>query len=170
MKACIDRKGQVWSFDFIASVTIFFMVLMVLFFVWEYTTLQNNDQIVFNDMESTALDTIDTMIRVRGFPEQWDSSNVEVLGLASEENVLNESKLLEFVSMDYYNSRRVLGILGYGFYFQVLNLNDTQAYSGSTALLTGADPLASSATAIVPVERYVLFDHKVAKVRFTLWY
>lgn len=170
MKAWINRRGQVWSFDFIASVTIFFVVLIVLFFVWEYTTMQNNDQILFNDMESKALDTIDTMIRVRGFPDDWDSSNVEVLGLASEENILNESKLLEFVGMDYYNSRRVLGILGYDFYFQVLNLNDTQAYSGPIPLLTGVDPLTSNAVTIVPVERYVLFDHRVAKLRFTLWY
>ena len=60
------RRGQVWSFDFMASVTIFFLILVVLFFVWEYTAFQNTDQMIFNDMENRALRTVDTIIRVRG--------------------------------------------------------------------------------------------------------
>ncbi len=163
-------SGQAWSFDFMASVIIFFLILMVLFFVWEYTSFQNTDQMVFNDMESKALNTVDTIIRVKGFPEDWNESSVEVIGLASEENVLNESKILMFVNMDYGEVRRLLGVSGYNFFFQLLHLNDTQAYSNGTALVTGLDPTGlSNTTAVVPVDRYILFDHRVAKLRFILW-
>jgi hypothetical protein len=162
------RRAQAWSFDFMASVTIFFLILVVLFFVWEYTAFQNTDQMVFNDMEDRALITVDTIIRVKGFPEDWNDSNVEVLGLASEENVLNESKILMLVDMDYQTAKRLLGIYDYNFYFQLVHLNDSQAYANGTALVTGLDPTPNS-TAVVPVERYILFDHKVAKLRFMLW-
>ena len=165
-----DLQGQAWSFDFLASVTIFFMVLIVLFFAWEYSVVQNTDQMIFNDMESRTLNTVDTMIRIKGFPEHWNETTVEVLGLASEENILNETKIVMLVNMDYDDVRRIMGLYPYQFYFQVLNLNNTQAESGGTALVTGLDPTVyTNSTAVVPVERYILFDHAVAKLRFMLW-
>ena len=106
-------RGQVWSMDFVASVTVFFLVLTVLFFTWEYTTFQNTDQMIFNEMENKALMLSDPLIRTRGLPEYWNDSNVEILGLASEENVLNESKLLILVGMDYGNVKSLLGISSY---------------------------------------------------------
>ncbi len=163
-------KAQVWSFDFMASVLVFFMILAVLFFAWEYTTFQNEDQIIFNDMENSALTLADSIIRTRGFPEYWNESNVQVLGLASEENVLNETKILMFVQMDYDSAKRILGIPAYEFYFQLLRLNGTQARANSTDLLTGLDPTEfQNSTIIVPVERYILFESRVAKLRFMLW-
>jgi hypothetical protein len=170
MSKGFSRQGQAWSFDFLASVTIFFMVLIVLFFAWEYSAVQNTDQIIFNDMESRALNTVDTIIRTGGFPEHWNETTVEVLGLASEENILNETKIVMLVNMDYDDVRRIMGLHPYQFYFQVLNLNNTQAESGGTPLFTGLDPTVyTNSTAVVPVERYVLFDHAVAKLRFMLW-
>ena len=164
------RKAQAWSFDFMASVTIFFLILVVLFFVWEYTAYQNADQMIFNDMENRALNTVDTIIRVKGFPEYWSESDVEIIGLASEENVLNESKIVMLVNMDYDEARRILGISGYNFFFQLLYLNGTQSYSNGTALMTGIDPTGlSNSTAVVPIERYILFDHRVARLSFILW-
>lgn len=163
-------KAQVWSFDFAASVIVFFMIMSVLFFVWQYTTIQNEDQMLFNDMENSALTITDTLIRTRGFPEYWNASNVEILGLASEENVLNETKLLMFVQMGYDDSKRILGVPAYQFYFQVLHLNGTQATANGTELVAGLNPLDyPNSTTVVPLERYILFDSKVAKLRFMLW-
>ena len=167
---CTNKRAQIWSFDFMASVVVFFMIMAVLFFVWEYTAIQNEDQMIFNDMENNALTLADNMIRTRGFPEYWNESNVHVLGLASEENVLNETKILMFVQMDYDHSKRILGIPAYEFYFQVLHLNNTQARANNTDLVQGLDPLGfQNSTIVIPIERYILFDSRVAKLRFMLW-
>jgi hypothetical protein len=163
-------KGQAWSFDFMASVTIFFLILVVLFFVWEYAAFQNADQMIFNDMQDRAMTTVDTIIRVKGYPEDWNESSVEVLGLASDENILNESKILMFVGMDYPEAQRLLGISDYNFYFQLIHLNGSQSYANGTALVAGIDPtLYQNTTSIVPITRLVTFDHRVAKLRFMLW-
>jgi hypothetical protein len=163
-------KAQAWSFDFMASVVVFFMIMAVLFFVWEYTTFQNEDQMLFNDMQNNALTITDTIIRTRGFPEHWNESSVQVMGLASEENVLNETKILMFVQMDYENTKRILGIPAYQFYFQILHLNNSQAQANGTDLVQGLDPLGfQNSTMVVPLERYILFDSKVARLRFILW-
>ncbi len=167
---CMFRKAQAWSFDFMASVIMFFMILTVLFFTWEYTSLQSNDHVMFNDMESSALTLADSMIRSRGFPRDWNGSNIQVLGLASEENVLNETKMLMFVQMDYGDAKRILGIPAYEFYFRILHLNGTQAWANNTELLTGLDPTVfQNSTMVVPIERCILFDHSVAKLSFMLW-
>jgi hypothetical protein len=162
-------RAQAWSFDFMASVIVFFLVVSVLFFVWQYTTIQNEDQMVFNDMENSALTITDTIIRSRGYPEDWNESSVQIIGLASEENILNETKILTFVQMDYETVKRILGIGAYDFYFQLVHLNGTQASSGGNDLLAGLDPAFQSSTMVVPIERYIVFDHRVAKLRFMLW-
>jgi hypothetical protein len=164
-------RGQAWSFDFIASVTVFFLIMIVLFFAWEYTTFQNTEQIVFNEMENMAMNTADSMIRTGGFPPDWNQSSVQILGLASEENLLNETKILMFVNMSYDDAKRILGIPSYEFYFQMVSLNNTQSQSSGTDLVMGLDPVGyQNSTMVVPIERYVLFDHRVAKLRFMLWH
>ena len=164
-------RAQAWSLDFISSVTVFFMILVVLFFAWEYSTYQSTEQMVFNEMENKAIITVDTLIRTRGYPEFWSSSDVEILGLASEENVLNETKILEFVGMDYGQARSLLGIPSQNFHFSLMHLNGSVVRSQGTDLESGLDPtLFTNTTLVVPVERYILFDHRVARVRFILWH
>ena len=163
-------KAQAWSFDFMASVTVFFLVVITLFFVWEYTVYQNTEQMIFNEMENKALMTADMMIRTKGFPEQWNDSNVQLIGLADDENVLDETKMITFVGMDYENTKMILGIPSYEYFFQVVHLNGTQAQSQGTDLILGIDPTGLvNSSVVVPIERYVLFDHRVAKLRFMLW-
>ena len=163
-------RGQAWSFDFISSVTVFFFVVITLFFVWNYTTYQNTEQMLFSEMENKAIITADTLIRTRGFPEDWNPSNVQLIGLAEEENVLNQTKLISFVTMDYSEAKRILGVPSYEFFFQVAHLNGSQASAQGTDLVIGTDPTGvANTTIVVPIERNILFDHKVAKMRFMLW-
>jgi hypothetical protein len=163
-------RAQAWSFDFMASVVVFFVILTILFFAWEYITFQNEDLIIFNEMENSALSIADTLIRTPGFPEHWNETNVQIMGLASEENVLNETKILMFVQMDYDYAKRILGVPAYHFYFQVLYLNDTQAKANGTDLVLGLDPLNyTNSTMVIPIERHIIFDSRVASLRFILW-
>jgi len=165
-----NMRGQAWSMDFMSSVIVFFMIVIVLFFVWEYIVYQNTEQMIFNEMESKGMFIVDTIIRTPGYPVNWDAGNVEILGLATDENVLNESKLISFVSLDYDDSRRLMGVPSYNFFFQIVDLNGTQSQASGVDLVSGSDPVGmTNSTVVVPTERYVLFDHKVAKVRFILW-
>jgi hypothetical protein len=156
-------KAQAWSLDFAVSVTIFFFMMAVLLFAWQYVSYQNQSQTAFNDMENLALGISDELIRTRGLPENWDDSTVEVLGLASEENFLNESKVLMFVQMDYDKSRRLLGITPYNYTFRVEQLN------GSLIQSQGVD-LSSGTSVVIPATRHVLYDSRVVRMEFALWY
>ncbi|NIO19414.1 MAG: hypothetical protein GTN76_01360 [Candidatus Aenigmarchaeota archaeon] len=155
------RKGQVWSLDFVTSLIIFFLVLVPLFFVWNYVNIQNMEQRTFDDIEVLALTTSDSLIRTKGVPENWNSSNVNVIGLADEENILNPTKVSEFLSMGNINYNLTRNILTgkYDFFFGITDLN------GTVYGTIGNKPPDKT---IVPVERYCLYNDRVVKIELTL--
>jgi len=164
------NKGQVWSLDFAASVVIFFSVVVMILFSWNYTSAKHTEQMIFNEMESMSVGISDSLIRTKGYPEEWNKTNVQIIGLAQEENILNQTKILYFVNMSYDNSRATMDILNYNFYLGIRYLNETIITLNGTDLETGLHPSGfSNSTMIVPIERYMLFDHKVASLLFILW-
>jgi hypothetical protein len=164
-------RGQIWSMDFAVSIVIFVLVVSVVLFAWNHVTQNSMYQVSLNVLENDALAMSDTLIRVPGMPEDWNASNVRVIGLASEENVLDPAKVLQFVGMDYNQTKRILGIGGYEFYFEVRHLNNTQMSINGTGLTKGTNPSGKPGTRLViPVERYVMLEGKIAKMEFHIWY
>jgi hypothetical protein len=163
-------KAQVWSLDFAASVIIFTFVVGIVIFAWNYAIRNSADQVNLNILENDVLMISDTLIRVPGLPERWNESNVRVLGLAMEENVLNKTKVMQFVGMDYDKIKYLLGIMGYEFYFEIRYPNNTLMWMDGTALNKGTDPTGENTTIIVPAERYVILDGKIAKMELFLWF
>jgi hypothetical protein len=119
-------------------------------------------------MESAAMSASDSLVRQPGIPEGWNSANVTALGLASRENVLNETKLSEFLGMDHSEIKRLLGIANYEFYFEVRYPNGTLAgLPGGGQIQKGTYP--SGATMVVPVERHALYMERPARMVLILW-
>jgi hypothetical protein len=119
-------------------------------------------------MESAAMSVSDTLVRQPGIPEGWNSTNVTTIGLASQENVLNESKLSEFMAMDYGSIKSLLGIANYEFYFEVRYPNGTLAsLPGGGQITKGTYP--SDAGMIIPVDRHALYMESPASMTLILW-
>lgn len=147
--------------DFVASLVIFLLVLIPLLFVWNYINIQNMEQRTFDEIETLALKVSDSLIRTKGIPENWNSSNVNVIGLASEENVLNFAKVSEFIYMgnnEYTLTKNIL-IGKYDFFFSITDLNGTQYGT------IGNKPADRT---IVPVERYCMYNERIVKIELAL--
>ena len=155
------RLGQVWSLDFVTSLVIFFLVIVPLFFVWNYVNFQNIEQRTMNEIEVLALTISDSLIRTKGIPENWDASYVEVIGLAEEENILNVTKVSNFISIgnSNYNVTKNVLVGKYDFFFSVTDINGTQYGK------IGSKPPDKT---VVPVERYCSYNGRMVKVEFTL--
>ncbi|MEM7815533.1 MAG: hypothetical protein QXN71_00240 [Candidatus Aenigmatarchaeota archaeon] len=162
-------KAQIWSMDFGASLLIFISAMVILLFAWSYVMQQNQQQILLNSMESTAMGISDSLVRQPGIPNEWNETTVETIGLAVRENVLNETKVGYFVNMDSETIKTILGISGYNFYFEIRYSNGTLAeVPGGSKAVTGNYP-PQSASFSVPSERYVIYDEKPARLKFILW-
>jgi hypothetical protein len=161
-------KAQAWSMDFAASMVIFSTALLLILFAWNYTVQQNQEQVGFNFMENAAIAASDSLIRHGGTPEDWDQSNVVTVGLASSENVINDTKAESLMQINDTDFKRLLGIGNYEFYFEVRYANGTIASTPSgQALQKGIYP--TEASTIIPVERHVLYMEKIARLRLIVW-
>ncbi|NIO23056.1 MAG: hypothetical protein GTN38_03465 [Candidatus Aenigmarchaeota archaeon] len=155
------KKGQVWSLDFVTSLVIFTLVLIPLLFVWNYVNIQNMEQRTFDEIETLALSISDSLIRTKGVPENWNSSNVNVIGLAEGENVLSIPKVSEFLYMgnNEYDLTKNILVGRYDFFFSITDLN------GTVYGTAGSKPADRT---IVPVERYCLYNNRVVKIELAL--
>jgi len=155
-----------WSIDFVISAVIFLLVIVLVIFAWNYTNSQVAEQIEFNEIESTALTVSDSLIRTSGIPADWNQTNVNVIGLAIEDNILNDTKASRFVNLSYADAR-VLLVGKYNFYFELDHINGTIIVYNGTNMTAGIYP--ANSAIIVPVERYVLYQNKPARMKFIVW-
>ena len=162
-------KGQIWSADFLLSAVIFFVALAILVFTWNSTTDQIGDQTALADIENTGLFISDSLIRTPGLPADWNSTNVQVIGLVSGENVLDSTKLNQFINLSYSDTKELLGTGGNEFYFSLSHLNGTLVRNEYGQNITAGTYPFQNATLVIPVERYVLYNREIKKLSFALW-
>jgi len=143
--------------DLIISIVIFLTVLLPLFFVWSYINSQNQQQMLFDDTENLAFSVSDSLIRTKGMPDDWNSSNVNSIGLASQENVLNSTKVGYFLAMGNsdYNKTRAILTGRYDFFFNLTDIN------GTSYGTIGDKP---ENRMVVPVERYCVYNERIVKL------
>jgi hypothetical protein len=155
-------KAQMWSLDLAASLIIFFSAVIALVFAWNYMSaaiVQNQET---DELQLKALTVSDSLIRTPGIPQDWNESNVISIGLADDDNLLNETKVQRFVNMSYDSARFLLDMSPYDFYFEVADINGT-VYENTTV------PVSNQSSILVPVERYVLYGGRISKVKLLIW-
>jgi hypothetical protein len=134
-------------------------------FVWDFTQNQVDDQYFLRDMESSAIHASDILVRIPGYPTNWNHTNFVSIGLANDENVLNMTKILELNKTDYESLKINLGISAYDFYLDVIDLDSNLIFE------YGIYPTDSSK--IIPVKRYCLLDNmserKIVYLNLVVW-
>ena len=156
------RKAQLWSLDMAFSLLIFFSAMLAAVFAWNYISLDTAQSQQLREMQLKALSLSDSLIRTPGIPGDWNMTTVSVIGLASNDNVLDEGKVNEFVNMSHTLARTLLDIRPYDFYFEVRDINGT-VYKNSTI------PISAGSSVVVPANRYALYAGRIVNVMFVLW-
>ena len=123
-------KAQVISGDFTISIAVFIAILIMVLPLWGYVESQVKGNEERRDMESSLLIVSDVLTKTHGLPFDWNESNVRSIGLAGKEGVLNITKVLNLVGMDYDNAREILGINNYGLYISFRNIDGQNMTSG----------------------------------------
>ena len=89
-------------------------------------------------------------------------------GLADEEYILNETKISRFLNLTYNQTRGLLFPKNYEFYFDMRDMDDNIIIVNGTNVVKGSYPT-SSATTVVPVKRYAMYNESIAKINFIVW-
>jgi hypothetical protein len=126
------RKGQVFTIDFMISVAIFIIVLMLIVMLWFNLDIHIKEVESRRDMHTISLSIADSFVRSTGYPIDWNSTNVQSVGLAKEEYVLDLNKYMSLASIPYDSARSTLRLGNYHFSFSMTDIN---GYNVSTGVL-----------------------------------
>src|SRR3989344_297961 len=153
------RRAQISAFDFIlaSSVSVIILVLVAAtFFLYERKI---NEFVLYNDLSTKTFQVSDVLIKSEGVPSNWNSTNVNIIGLASEDRVINVDKLNNFIDLSQQEIKDKMAT-NYDIYFNLTNI------TGKSIASIGNPPAGIRS---VVIKRYVMYENEEAIMEFGLW-
>ena len=157
----MDKRGQISTYDIVVALFIFVLVFATMRGIWISNVQKAETEQEYNIMKLKAMQAIESMVKTKGYPKNWDGSNVELLGLARKQNVLSESKVMQFAAMDYSTAKDLLLIANYDFNFSLHSAEPTDSVSVGM-------PLDSNST-VISIKRVVKYKGAEADVVFKVF-
>jgi len=115
-------KGQLLSLDLLISITIFTLILAILVSQISYNSKEIIELREQNKMLEESYRIGEIFFR-EGYPENWNESNVEIIGLATT-NRIDWNKLKKLENLGYQRSLVLLGLdYDYNITIQGNNIN-----------------------------------------------
>jgi len=172
MAATRLNKGQVFTPDFVASIALFSLFLIMFGVVWNTSIDLFVDE---SNVEEVQHDYTFSLLRTQGYPHDWNTSNVEIPGLYTENGFLSAEKFKEFYDLGVGDQRRVLR--ADDFYMRLKYLNGTtvsyqgnemEAFSGPD--FTDSRPVPQNKTVYASRKLAVLEENgKRVELRYYTW-
>lgn len=100
------KRGQIWFTDFVIAILIFSFMLVAFY---TYTAnISKQDSLMANDLILDA-ESISSSILLPGFPDPWDTSTVQGIGITNNNQKINSTKFLNFEKIPYNKTKRLFG-------------------------------------------------------------
>ena len=122
-------KGQVSSYDVLIALIIFLLMFTILRQLPISNLSEAVNEFSYSEMRIYSQQAIDSMLKTNGYPTNWAAGDVEIIGLAQKQNILDEEKVTEFLLLDYGDARNMLALGKYDFNFLVDSVDDSKDFS-----------------------------------------
>ena len=160
------RKAQLFTQDFILSIVMFLAIVSLGNSAWENVMEKTSSDDTIGYMQQKAFYITDIIIKTRGYPEDWNSTDVELAGLSGGKNhMLSIEKIDMFGNVSYSQCIDMWDIPGYGFNLTIRNSTDI--------ILSGGAAIPANATVVLPYSRIVNIDYgnhaDKGKFEFIFW-
>ena len=101
-------KAQMWFMDFVIALVIFSFALIS---YYTYTTnISKQDSSAMDEVISDAK-TVSSSFTSGGYPDNWDSSTVTMIGFTDNYNRIDNEKFGEFNKIKYNKTKKLLGTI-----------------------------------------------------------
>jgi hypothetical protein len=120
----LNKKTQTYSIDAIIALIIFIIIFLTISKVWDNSTIKFSNHELRNDFEMVFRNSFETLFSTQGNPTNWhllentwyieNENNKSIdLGIISNDNKLDLSKLDKFKDENFYNdSKKLIGLNG----------------------------------------------------------
>lgn len=123
----MNSSGQIMSLDLIASVIVFLLVFFFLYQAYFLNLERYQTQKRLTEIQNRGIRQTDLLVGSRGYPEDWNSASVTVVGLASQPDVLDPQKisvLRQMTIADYNSVRGIMNLNAYDFRIDIDSNNN----------------------------------------------
>ena len=153
------KKAQISGLDLILALMLFFTVVTLFAVLWD--TVHYNVK-SSADADIIAIQVANRLLESPGYPQDWNATNVELIGLSSERGVVDQSKLenlFELITLDYDKVRELLGLGPYQIYINMTYTDGTPVYINGQPAQGGIPP--ADATSVSSIRRTALYGEIV---------
>jgi hypothetical protein len=156
------KKAQAWGLDLMIAVTIFIIGVVLFYF---YALNYSSESKTIIDSLQYEGESISSSLLSDGYPEDWNSTNVVVIGLTTNDKI-NNTKLDRFYSLvqEDYNKTRTLFSTKYNYY---INFSEPIIISGQQKSYIGLLP--ENEKNVIKVSRITIFKDKPATLDVVIW-
>jgi hypothetical protein len=115
------KKAQVWFLDFVVGLLMF---MVVVFVYYDYSNNLVDDS--ETDWDEMIIDskTMSSSLMSMGYPNNWNETNVQRIGVLNSNYRLNQTKIERFVNMSYDTTKDIFNTR-FKYYFFIQDKNDT---------------------------------------------
>ena len=158
-------RGQVFSVDLVIAVVAFTVVMFLAAQVWSNSLARIDDWQERVEIQKAANTASFFLVVSQGYPDDWNRTTVQVLGLTNgEQNTIEHRKFAELLTMDLSETKQFLNVEQYGLF-----LNLTNQSSGLEIGSKGIPPDISEAFEIAKIDSYVLYNRSMCILQLSLW-
>ena len=145
------------------------VLVMLLMFLNVYASLEEEKS--YRDIIIKTTTIGNSLIESRGYPENWNHTNVERIGLCEYRGIINSNKLMEFSMIDNETLKEATEAGKYNVLIDIKYLNgSTINISGNMTKIGVSQPENISEISNVFVLRdYVLYNQERVIVEVTSW-
>ena len=121
------RKAQISTLDLIFAVSLFVLVVILFEISWD-SVLSAINMSGSENYQHAAYRIMDDLLETPGDPRDWNSSNVNMIGIAKSRDVIDGDKFVSFVDIvddNYTRAKELLGVSSYEFYGNLSYPNGT---------------------------------------------
>ena len=115
----MNKKAQTQMFDFVTAALLFVLFIGMLQSTWKSGFDQVKDESLMLEMESSAISAVTTLMNSPGYPEDWNTESVAIIGLAKRPGAIDSRKLAEFSSIDYDTGKGLMNLAAFDVFVQI---------------------------------------------------
>lgn len=162
-----NNKGQVVILDLAIALIIFMSAMVFIVLTYQNGITKLDRETRYNSWVLESYGITDLLIKSEGYPQDWNASDVVVIGLASADRVLSTDKITRFTLLEYNKTKQLLGISGNEFFLQIRDVNNINLFEA------GASPLeenpCNKTYESITTQRFAMWEEQRVLVYFTLW-
>ena len=157
-----DKKGQTQIIDLMIAFSIFFIALIAIFGYFNFYSARLQENIFGEDLHEKAF-MFTEIILSDGKPENWNYSNVQIIGLTKYDRHIEARKFDTLRnSVTYTNARNLSGLSGFEFLINLTKFDGSPIGSyGSAEDLSGKE--------VISLRRVVFYGNDTARLEVKVW-